>query len=626
MTVEPGVVRLADHGSIMQLNIKPSSRPYAVSLLSALVTFIVYLPSLQNDFVTWDDTLYVLNNEHIKSLDLNFILWSLTDLHSGNWHPLTWVSHAFDYAVWGLNPFGHHLTSILFHALNTFLVTLLAVRLIETYRTNKYHGDHDGTSMSQTPVLLAGIVTGLLFGLHPLHVESVAWISERKDVLYAFFFLLALLQYIRYVSERDASSPSRGIHESAQRTYVSAFLLFFLAAISKPMAITFPVVLLILDWFPLQRLRTADGRRRAVLDKIPFIIISLVLAGIALFAQKTAHAFPLRLLPISLAMRIMNAAKALVEYLIHMVLPFDLMPLYPHPYWVDPVLTSPQYLLPAIAVVLISACSIILLKRQKLWFAVWTTYVIMLLPVLGIIQVGAQGMADRYTYLPSVGPFLIIGIAIGWTGERINASHVKKTARAALMIALCIFALLVSRATIKQIRIWKDGVTLWGHELDTLNKNGFTGHIFVIRQAYSGIGFAHMINGSYESAIDAFSQAIILKPDAEYHQQRAIAYAKLVRFEEAIQDFTMAISLDTKNAVLYYNRGTAYAKRGLFPEAVADLTKAISMSTVPNADYYMNRGNAFKKLGRLDEGERDVMEANRIKNATRRRDGDRFSR
>jgi hypothetical protein len=598
----------------MQLNIKRSSLPYVISLISALVTFIVYLPSLQNNFVTWDDGLYIVQNEHIKSLNLTFIKWSLTDIHTGNWHPLTWVSHAFDYAVWGMNPFGHHLTSILFHALNTFLVTLLVVKLIETRREKMDHEDHDRTIMSRASDLLASIVTGLLFGLHPLHVESVAWISERKDVLYAFFFLLALLEYVRYVSARDASSPLRGMHENAQRAYISAFVLYCLAAISKPMAITFPAVLLILDWFPLQRLRTAGGRRLAILEKIPFIIISIFFAGITFFAQKSAHALA-DSIPIPLALRIMNAAKALVTYLTNMALPLDLMPLYPHPYWVDPELTSPQYLLPAIAVVLISACSIILMKRQKLWFAVWASYVIMLLPVLGIIQIGAQGMADRYTYLPIVGPFLVIGLSIGWAGDRIIAAGAKKTAWAAFMISLCMLAILVSSLTIKQIHLWKDGATLWGHELDILNKRASRDY-FVILTAYAQSGLAHTVNGSYENAVDDFSKAILIKSDADLLQQRAIAFAKLGRLEEAIQDLTSAISMDPKSttlATLYYNRGTAYAKRGSFSEAIDDLSKAISLSTKPDADHYMNRGNALKKLGRFDEGERDLVEAKKIR-------------
>jgi hypothetical protein len=472
--------------------------------------------------------------------------------------------------------------------------------------------------MSNKSVLLAGIVTGVLFGLHPIHVESVAWISERKDVLYSFFFLLALLEYIRYVSALETSSLSPGVYDSIQCKYISVFLLFLLAVISKPMAITLPMLMLILDWFPLQRLQTTIGRRRAVLEKIPFFIISVMLSYLAVFAQKMAHAVAERD-PIPLPARIMNAAKALVEYLIHMVWPVDLMPLYPHPYWENPVLTSPQYLMPAVTVVFISVCCVLLIKRQKLWFAVWASYLILLLPVLGIIQIGAQGMADRYTYLPSVGPCLIIGIASGRVGGKILSSDATKTAWAVFMSMLCIFTVFLSSATIKQIHVWKDGVTLWEYELDLLKKK-YQKSSFVIWTAYVGNGHAQMRKGNLEGAIQSFSEAILMQTDKDvaydHYQQRAIAYARLGRLEEAIQDFTTAISMKPAMAVLYYNRGTAFAKRGSLTEAVADLTKAISMSTVPNADYFMNRGNALKKLGRLEEGESDIEKATIIKKSS----------
>jgi tetratricopeptide (TPR) repeat protein len=229
-------------------------------------------------------------------------------------------------------------------------------------------------------------------------------------------------------------------------------------------------------------------------------------------------------------------------------------------------------------------------------------------------------MADRYTYLPSIGPFFVIGITMGWARERIVSTGAKKTARAALAITLCLVTITISSITIKQIRIWKDGVTLWGYELATLHKKN-SQDFFVIWTAYAGKGLAHMRKGAYESAIDDFSKAILLKADAMNYQRRANAYAKLEMFAETIQDLTLAISMDPKSAVLYYNRGTAYARHGSFSEAIADLSKAIELSTEPKADYYMNRGNALKRLGRLDEGERDVMEANKIKNATRRGDG-----
>jgi len=598
----------------MKLNIRIPSNPYVVSLLSALVTFIVYLPALKNDFVTWDDNLYVYANEHIRFLNLDFIKWSLSNFQTGNWHPLTWISHALDYAVWGMNPAGHHLTSVLIHTLNTFLVTLLAVRLIEAYRANNDHGDHGFSISSYTSVLLAGLVTGLLFGLHPLHVESVAWISERKDVLYSFFFLLALLEYIQYVSELEVSDPVHGAYGGVRGRYLSVFLLFLLSIISKPMAITFPAILLILDWFPLNRLQTAIGRRRVVLEKISFFVTALVLTGTAFIAQKTAHAVAERL-PIPLFAKIMNASKALIDYLMNMAWPVDLMPLYPHPYWENPVATSLQYSVPALTVVVISACCIILMKRQKMWLAVWTSYVLMLFPILGVIQLGAQGMADRYTYLPSVGPFLIIGIFTGSIRERIVAFEANKTLWATGIAAVSLIVVLLSSATIRQIHVWENGVTLWSHEIDMLNKKSST-NVFAFWTAYGGIGYADMRNKEFESAIRNFSEVILIRPDdAGAYEQRGIAYARLGRLEAAIKDFSNAISITPYVSQLYYNRGTAFAKQGCFRQAVQDLTKAISISNPPKAEYYLNRGLALKKIGRMKEGERDMIEVDNLKNA-----------
>ena len=593
------------------------SNPYVVSWIAALITFVVYLPSLDNDFVTWDDSMYIYANEHIRSFNLDLIKWAVLDLHAGNWHPVTWISHAFDYAVWGMNPAGHHLSNIVFHALNTFLVTLLAVRLIEIYKAKKDCRYKD-TSTSDKSALLAGIVTGLLFGLHPIHVESAAWISERKDVLCAFFLLLAALEYIRYVSERESSLSSHGICDGIQSKYISVFLLFILAALSKPMAITFPVVLLILDWFPLQRLETAGGRRRGVLEKIPFFVVSIVLIGVAFFAQQTAHAVAIRK-PIPVMAKVMNATKGVIEYLINLVWPLDLMPFYSHPYWEHPVLTSARYIMPALAAAVISACCMFLVKRQKMWLAVWAVYVVMLLPVLGLVQIGAQGMADRYMYLPSIGPFLVMGTSIGLIGERIAASDAKKTAGAALLAVLCIFIILLSNATQRQIRIWKDGVTLWNYELDMLRKKS-DNNWFAYWIAYRGLGEDHLRKGNYKDALNDYSEVIILKPDDfPAYQRRGIAYARLGRLKEAIKDFTAALAINPNSPALYYDRGTAYAKLGSFLEAVNDLTTAISISTKPDANCYLNRGLALKKLGRARDSERDIAEAKRLKNASSER-------
>jgi hypothetical protein len=596
----------------MNLNVIKPASAHIVSLVTAIITFIVYLPSLLNDFVTWDDNLYIYENDHIKTFDFAFLKWAFSDFHTGNWHPLTWLSHAIDYAVWGLNPVGHHLTSVLFHASNTYLVTLLAVWLIETYRSKSDHGNHE-LSLSPKSVLVAGSVAGLLFGLHPLHVESVAWISERKDVLCSFFFLLGLLEYIRYASALEEPNPVRHTLSSVRCRYCTVFILFVLAVVSKPMAITFPAVLLILDWFPLQRLRTTEGRKRAVMEKMPFFIAAMAFAGTAFIAQKSALAVADRN-PIPVAAKIMNAAKAIIDYLLNMAWPTDLMPFYPHPYWENPDLTSTIYTLPALTIVFISAfCIVMIIKRQQLWLAVWAGYLIMLLPVLGIIQLGAQGMADRYTYLPSLGPFIMVGIAAGFAGEEI-IQNARKTAFVSLLAALGVFIILLPNATNRQIHVWENGVTLWTHEINMLRKKS-SASAFAYRTAYDGLGYANMRNKNYEQAITDFSNVILFKPDdVGAYQQRAIAHARLGNLEKAIKDFSSAIAINPDISQLYYNRGTAFAGQGRFSEAVQDMTKAITISSKTHPEYYLNRGLALKKLGRIKEGDRDIAEAGNLKN------------
>jgi hypothetical protein len=384
------------------------------------------------------------------------------------------------------------------------------------------------------------------------------------------------------------------------------------------MAVTFPVVLLILDWFPLQRLETATGRRRAVLEKIPLFVISMFLTGVSFFAQQTAHAVAIRK-PIPLMAKIMNATKAAIEYLINLVWPLDLMPFYSHPYWQDPVLTHAQYIIPALIVIVVSVCCMFLAKQKKIWLAVWAIYVTMLLPVLGIIQIGAQGMADRYMYLPSVGPFFVMGVSAGLIGERITALDIKKTAGMALLTTLCIFIILLSNITRKQIQIWENGVTLWNYELDMLNKKADK-NWFAYWIAYRGLGEDHIRKGNYKDALNDYSEVIILKPDdGPAYQMRGLAYAKLGRLKEAINDFTAALAINPDSPTLYYNRGTAFARLGSFLEAVNDLTMAISTSTKPDANYYLNRGLVLKKLGRAQDSERDIAEAKRLRDASSER-------
>ncbi len=378
---------------------------YYVAGFISLLTFLVYLSCLHNEFVAWDDNEYVYENPHLHPLNAAFVRWAFSAFYGDNWHPLTWVSHALDYAAWGLNPLGHHLTNNILHVVNTFIVVILVVKLLEAWRPSRHQDPPLHTSQQGSYIVIAA-VTGLLFGLHPIHVESVAWVSERKDLLCAMFFLFSTLAYTKYVS---TGGGLRNKH------YILVVFLFILALLSKPMAVSLPAVLLILDWYPFNRIRSMKSFLSALLEKLPLIALSIVSSVLTVLAQKAGGAIrPFEVTPLS--SRLLVAAESLLSYLWKMILPLNLVPYYPYPKNIS--LFSAEYLLSIILVTGITAACIVMVKKQKLWLAVWGYYVITLLPVIGIVQVGDQAMADRYTYLPSISPFLITGLGVVWCFEK----------------------------------------------------------------------------------------------------------------------------------------------------------------------------------------------------------------
>jgi hypothetical protein len=256
-----------------------SKHLFIVSLFISLITILVYLPALQNDFVNWDDDEYVYENPNIQHIGLQSIRWMFTTFHASNWHPLTWLSHAIDYAVWGLNPAGHHLTSIVLHGINTFLVVILIMLLLQLARDKYRTGvTIEENKQSFDTSIIAAAVTGLLFGLHPVHVESVVWVSERKDVLYSFFFLMSVLVYMQYTVS---------VHTKRTLLYTLCLLFFILSLLSKPMAVTLPAVLIILDVYPLGRLEIGSKRLRIIfMEKVPFVALGFASSFVTIAAQQ----------------------------------------------------------------------------------------------------------------------------------------------------------------------------------------------------------------------------------------------------------------------------------------------------------------------------------------------------
>lgn len=520
--------------------------------LVGLAAFLVYLPSLGNGFVNWDDSVYVYDNPMISSLNPGFIKWVLTAIVCGNWHPLTMLSLAIDYHFWGLEPMGFHLVNIILHSLNTFLVFLLAHRLFKC-------------CLGPTEVLIATATTSLLFGIHPIHVESVSWISERKDVLYSFFYILSILSYIKYVG-------------GSRIFYTASIASFFLALLCKPMAVTLPAVLLVLDYYPLGRLKCL---RKALVEKAPYFILSCVFAAVCIYAQQHSSAMaPFEQYPVQ--GRISVPISALGFYLYKLILPLKLAHFYPLPDATE--YFNLTFFTALLSVIAISACSLLLLKKNRILISAWLFFIVTLSPVLGVLQVGNQAAADRYMYLASIGPFMLAGAGIAV----FYSSLTSKTAKTLLMITLCSVCLLLVSKTVSQQSVWKDTISLWSNTLEVSTRRIAIGHYYR--------GLAYEKSGDLIKAVNDLSEAIFLNTEyAAAYTSRGILFGEMQLYEKAIGDFNKAISLAPEDFNAYLNRGVAYLYISMPEIAMTDFKKTIEFDP-KNAKAYLNLGLAYAKL------------------------------
>lgn len=562
---------------------KRNFRYYLAGLVS-LITFIVYLASLRNEFVNWDDDVYILDNPHIRSIDGAFFRWAFFDFYDSNWHPLTWITHAFDYVAWGLNPLGHHLTNIVLHALNTFVVVFLIIGLIEVLK-GKIVADGLSLFHDERTILIVGGVTGILFGLHPLHVESVAWVAERKDLLSALFFLLSITAYTKYVGNLNNNVVQKPILLFSNKHYLFSLAFFVLALLSKPMAVSLPFVLLILDRYPFKRMESCKTVQIILAEKLPFLVFSLVSAVLTVLAQKSGGAMGLTE-PVPFATRISVAANSLVSYLWKMILPLNLVPFYPYPRNVSPL--SLANLLSIFIVVGITVICFVNAKRHKAWLSLWGYYVVTLMPVLGIVQVGRQSMADRYTYLPSLGPFLIMGLVAAWGLAKTNRLKGGNLIVKLLGISMAIVVFVsMTYLTFKQIGIWKNSISLWSYVIDKRTD-------FSIAYNNRGNAFAKM--GSFDKAISDYDKAIALNRSYyDAYNNRGVAFAKMDQIDKAITEFSKAIALDPSNYRAYGNRGLAFDNMGESDKAIADFDKALALNQ-NDANSFANRGLVHLKI------------------------------
>ncbi len=547
---------------------RSSKNNIIAAAVAALAAFLVYLPSLKNGFVLWDDDQYILNNQFIRSLDLGFIRKAFTTVVAANWHPLTVISYAVDYRLWGLNPYWYHLENIVLHALNTALVAVLAARL--------YDMASGAGRVKDSCAAFAGFTAALLFALHPLHVESVAWVSERKDVLYAFFFLLSVLSYMKYAD----TGRDKGQY------YLLSLALFALSLMSKPMAITLPLVLLILDFYPLGRFHDAFTNFRVVAEKLPFFALSIVSAALTIWAQRTgAILMPLQML--SPGDRIAGAVRGYAFYVWKTILPVNLAPFYPRPPATD--LFDHVFVISALVITSLTVLAI-LARRKKAFIAAWLYYIVTLVPVIGILQAGDQAAADRYTYLPLLGFFMLAGSFCA------NVFRTRKGAAIALLLAA---AVPLTALTVSQEGVWKDSLSLWSRELEIYPK---------VPRAFNQRGVAYMELGDYAQAIDDLNNAIRLDSGIpRFYYNRANAYSAVGDYRSAIDDYSKAISLKPDYALAYFNRGTAYGRLTRYNEALDDYNMVIVLQ--PTSIAYSNRGIIKMNLGRWVEALEDFKTA-----------------
>ena len=558
---------------------------WMVAIVVFLLILIVYTPALKNDFV-WDDGEYVYKNFSIRSLNSQSFYWMLTSFHAANWHPLTWLSLAIDYAFWGIDPFGYHLTNIIMHGLNTLLVFFLTIIL--TVRAKEGNGisssKMERSILTQT-LIVAG-VTGLLFGLHPLHVESVAWVAERKDLLCAFFVLSSIISYLSYTS--SVIKRHRWIW------FNTCLLLFIFALMSKPMAVTLPVTLLLLDIYPLKRIILCPGKTgkklSILMEKIPFFALSIASSIITIIAQHSWGAIKsFERMPLSF--RLVNGLHSLVFYLKKIIWPYKLVPFYPLPKYIYPF--DLQYIISGILVLAITGmCLWTVKKGNYLFFTVWSYYLITLLPVLGIIQVGRQVAADRYTYLPSLSIFLLVGIGISWIFKRrVLIKH--KVMFGELVLAFICIVILLGQLTIKQIKIWHNSEIFCSYIISVFPKR--------VPFQYNNLGLAYLKKGELEKAISEYKQALSIKSNyPEAHTNLGNAYFRKGRLDEAIAEHKEALAIKPNLAEAHNNLGLVYVKKGMLDEAISEYKKALDVN--PNfVEAHTNLGLVYVKKGMLDE-------------------------
>ena len=586
----------------------PQNLRLVICLLLVLATIALYNPISRAPFLNYDDDYYIIQNSHVRAgLTWNTVTWSFHSTELSNWHPVTWLSHALDVQLFGMNPTGHHYVNVLLHALNTVLLFLLLERT--------------------TGSVWRSLLVAVLFAIHPINVESVAWISERKNILSMLFFLLGLIAYAWYVQRASV------------KRYLLVALCFALGLMAKPQVITFPFVLLLMDYWPLQRMAAPGKHNRSqasilhppsrpfsqlVLEKVPLLVLSAASAVITMKAQSTAigMGFPL-------SVRLENAALAYIEYLGKLAWPAHLAPFYPHPGF---SVSRTLAILAGVALIATTALAVVARQRRYL-FVGWFWFLGTMVPMIGLVQVGAQSMADRYAYIPFIGLF----IAVCWAGAEILRA--RPLPRLAAPLASGIVLLALALVTSRQIGNWGDNLRLWTHTLEVTRNN------FV---AEDSIAMALVAQGKTEEAARHFQSAIKINPkdpdgnlNLGVYQQgrgnyllaiayydnvfrytsnvhlltsalasRGSAYYSLKQYDRAKQSYEAALGIFRENAQAWLGLGLLAQEAGDSAQAAGDYAR--SVQSQPTEVGYLLLAQALESSGQTVAARSARAQAERI--------------
>ncbi len=477
-----------------------------VIIALTLTTFLSCYPLLDCGFVNYDDPFYVTANNHVLSgLSPDSIRWAFGTFFNYNWHPATWLSHMLDVQLAGLNPAWHHLTSLLLHIANSGILFLILKRI--------------------TGATAKSACVAALFALHPLHVESIAWVSERKDVLSTFFGFLAVAAYVLYAQSRRI------------RAYALCLLFFTIGLMAKPMLVTLPLVLLLLDYWPLWRIDNRAGLVKLVREKIPLFLPALISTVITWLAQQRGGAMP------GDGFALINAGNAMISYAVYikkMFLPIGLSVFYPF----DIAAVSTGAVVTAIAVISGISVLVAVSAKQRPWLVTgWLWYIVTLLPVIGFIRVGQQALADRYTYIPLTGLFIIIVWGASEAAERLRVPRSVQIAVMAVILAGC------SLLTYRQAGFWKDSITLFSHALTVTDSNWL---------AHKNLAAALAKRGDLEGALQHETETLRIRADAGEYVSQGWLYLQLGRYPQAMASCSNALAIAPDNDKARYLLGLAF--------------------------------------------------------------------